>query len=106
MLTGSETETKTSCLIEKAVIAISSGRLPYTSNLRVWGGRGSGKPCDLCAQPVDSSESEIELDGADGGARFHVRCHSAWLHACLLWTDANRLRRANLTTWTKEPEPA
>ena len=50
--------------------------------LRMWGGKGSGKPCDFCRVLVGTAdveyEVEAELDGASVMLRFHPRCHDAW----------------------------
>ena len=50
--------------------------------LRMWGGKGSGLPCDFCRVLVgpDDVEYEVEaqLDGATVILRFHRRCHDAW----------------------------
>jgi hypothetical protein len=50
--------------------------------IRMWGGKGSGLPCDFCRVIVgpDDVEYEVEaqLDGAVVMLRFHYRCHYAW----------------------------
>jgi hypothetical protein len=50
--------------------------------LRMWGGKGSGLPCDFCrvlVAPADVEyEVEAQLDGATVILRFHRRCHDAW----------------------------
>jgi hypothetical protein len=50
--------------------------------IRMWGGKGSGLPCDFCRVLVgpDDVEYEVEaqLDGAVLMLRFHYRCHYAW----------------------------
>lgn len=50
--------------------------------VRMWGGKGSGLPCDFCRVLVgpDDVEYEVEahLDGAVVMLRFHYRCHYAW----------------------------
>jgi hypothetical protein len=49
---------------------------------RVWGGKGSGAPCDFCRVLVSPSdveyELEAELDGEPLTLHFHPRCHEAW----------------------------
>jgi hypothetical protein len=50
--------------------------------IRLWGGKGSGVPCDFCRVLVSSTEVEYEveaqLDGAPVTLHFHPRCHDAW----------------------------
>jgi hypothetical protein len=50
--------------------------------IRMWGGKGSGLPCDFCrvlVSPEDVEyEVEAQLDGATVMLRFHYRCHYAW----------------------------
>jgi hypothetical protein len=50
--------------------------------IRMWGGKGSGLPCDFCRVLVGPEDVEYEvearLDGAILMLRFHYRCHYAW----------------------------
>src|SRR5712671_1758277 len=50
--------------------------------IRMWGGKGSGLPCDFCRVLVGPEDVEYEveaqLDGATLMLRFHYRCHYAW----------------------------
>ena len=50
--------------------------------IRMWGGKGSGLPCDFCRVLVGPEDVEYEveaqLDGATVMLRFHYRCHYAW----------------------------
>jgi hypothetical protein len=70
-----------------------SGREPRQSKLnvaalrravpiRMWGGKGSGVPCDFCRVQVgpDDVEYEVEakLDDFTVMLHFHPRCHDAW----------------------------
>jgi hypothetical protein len=76
-------------LLARAERAIEDRQLPTGVASRVWGGRGSGLPCSLCGQPIDSNDVEIELDGvaAPAGVRFHSRCHLLWQQACKRMSD-------------------
>ena len=51
--------------------------------VRMWGGNGSGMPCDFCRVLVSASDVEYEveaqLDGATIILHFHPRCHDAWV---------------------------
>jgi hypothetical protein len=50
--------------------------------IRMWGGKGSGLPCDFCRVVVspddDEYEVEAQFDGAVVMLRFHYSCHYAW----------------------------
>ena len=55
--------------------------------LKLWAGRGSGRPCTYCQQPISVGEVEYEVatqDGLQGSRdeaavlRFHLGCHDAW----------------------------
>jgi hypothetical protein len=50
--------------------------------VRMWGGKGSGMPCDFCRVLVGPEDVEYEveaqLDGATVMLRFHPKCHDAW----------------------------
>ncbi len=50
--------------------------------IRMWGGKGSGLPCDFCRVLVGPEDVEYEveaqLDGVTVMLRFHYRCHYAW----------------------------
>jgi len=50
--------------------------------VRMWGGKGSGLPCDFCrvlVGPADVEyEVEAQLDGATVMLHFHPRCHDSW----------------------------
>ena len=83
-LTTDRAKPDSATLLERAQRAIEDQHLPSGAAARVWGGRGSGSPCSLCGQLIDSSEVEIELDGVGtpGGVRFHSRCHLLWQQAC------------------------
>ena len=44
---------------------------------RVWAGRGSGKPRDLCGQVISRSQVEYEFKSGDGRTvRLHFGCAS------------------------------
>lgn len=56
--------------------------LRRATQIRMWGGKGSGVPCDFCrvlVGPEDVEyEVEAELDGTLVMLHFHPRCHDAW----------------------------
>jgi len=50
--------------------------------IRMWGGKGTGVPCDFCRVVVGPGDVEYEVEAEIDGARvllhFHPRCHDAW----------------------------
>jgi hypothetical protein len=66
--------------------AIQSGALPRDDPLHTWGGRGTGRPCDVCGRSILSTEIELELEFVAVGRplplhRMHPRCFIAWQQA-------------------------
>jgi len=59
---------------------IESGRLPKSLTASIWGGRGSGLPCAVCGDHIQSDRVEYEIDDPRGGEpfRFHPTCHTVW----------------------------
>ncbi|HUI59281.1 MAG TPA: hypothetical protein VLX90_03625 [Steroidobacteraceae bacterium] len=64
-----------------------SGRLTVAAlrraiPVKMWGGKGSGLPCDYCRVVVSDAEVEYEvearLDDELLMLHFHPRCHDAW----------------------------
>jgi hypothetical protein len=57
-----------------------SGLLPVSDPAQTWAGPGLGKPCALCDNAIDSSETEYELlfGSDDVTLRFHRGCHGVW----------------------------
>lgn len=55
------------------------GTLPADDPAKLWGGPGSGLPCDGCDIVISSSEPEHEVEMPDGRTRrFHVACSGLW----------------------------
>ena len=53
--------------------------LPTDEPVKLWGGLGSGLPCDGCDVAILSSEPEHEVEMANGRTlRFHVACNGLW----------------------------
>jgi hypothetical protein len=64
---------------------IAKGQLPHAAPIRFWGGFGTGLPCALCDQPIQSEEIEHEvrpIEAAVQALRFHRVCHYAWQLEC------------------------
>jgi hypothetical protein len=69
--------TRLAALIQAKLV---SGKLPYDSIPRVWGGPGNGESCDACERTITSWELIMEGIASDGGGgiQFHVRCFYLW----------------------------
>jgi hypothetical protein len=61
---------------------IAAGTLPAHSDdgaEKLWVGKGNGRPCDVCGDPITAAEREYEIDLASGSTlRFHGKCLAAW----------------------------
>ena len=59
---------------------LTTGKLPYNSIPRVWGGPGNGEACDACETIVTKDEFIMEGIASEGGGgvQFHVRCFYLW----------------------------
>ena len=80
---------------------LESGRLPYDSIPRVWGGPGNGESCDGCDSVIEKTEFVIEGISLSEGDKLrrpddhrrplqlHVRCFQLW--------DAERRRPLDQT---------
>jgi hypothetical protein len=75
-------------LEQRSAWKIESGELPLPGGGITRAGAGSGQACDLCAQEIEKSKIEYEVEWRKGAAvrvlRFHLACFQAWV--------ANRLR--------------
>jgi hypothetical protein len=55
------------------------GTLPADEPVKMWGGSGSGGPCDGCDLVIGSDESEHEMEMSNGRVlKFHVTCAALW----------------------------
>ena len=70
-------------LEQQAVDKIESGELPVPGSGITRAGAGSGLACDLCAQEIEKSKIEYEVEWCKGEAvrvlRFHLDCFQAWI---------------------------
>ena len=61
---------------------LSVATLRQATPLRMWGGKGSGMPCDFCRVVVGPHDIEYEVEADLHGSKlvlhFHPRCHDAW----------------------------
>ena len=72
-------------LIREIVRALlQSGDLPPLTGTVAWAGKGTGKMCCVCGEPVNGSEVEYE---PEDGKRLTPGCH---LPCFLVWQDESR----------------
>lgn len=69
--------------VRRAVQAkLESGALPRYGSVQLWGGAGTGLPCDACELPVEVNHAEItadlDSDEAQSTLRLHPHCFSIW----------------------------
>ena len=63
---------------------LTAGMLPRKPPQKVWGGRGTRRPCAACGEIISDAEVEIEIEmeaEAEVAARhlfFHPRCRVLW----------------------------
>lgn len=66
---------------------LSHGRAA-TDTTRLWAGRGTGQPCDLCGKVIPPEEVQYDLEVADRSSdanvstgrifSFHLGCYDTW----------------------------
>ncbi|HWX25991.1 MAG TPA: hypothetical protein VNZ53_00950 [Steroidobacteraceae bacterium] len=63
---------------------IAKGQLPREAFTRFWGAFGTGQPCSLCDERIQSDEIEydVPIEAVAQGLRFHRVCHYAWQLEC------------------------
>jgi hypothetical protein len=62
---------------------ILTGQLPCEEPDHLWAGRGDGKLCIACREPIDATEVESEVDLQTGATvRLHRACHVIWEEEC------------------------
>jgi len=80
--TGESRAGLTGDTVESRPARLNVAALRRAVSVRMWGGKGSGLPCDFCRVLVGPEDVEYEveakLDGATVMLRFHYRCHYAW----------------------------
>jgi hypothetical protein len=58
---------------------LAAGMLPDVRVEKVWAGKGTGRPCYGCDEPISPAEVEAEIDLAGAVAlRFHQSCLRFW----------------------------
>jgi hypothetical protein len=81
-MSGSAPADNPECVGEPRSARLNVAALRRAISVRMWGGKGSGLPCDFCRVLVNSDDVEYEveaqLDGAIVMLHFHPRCHDAW----------------------------
>ena len=81
-MNGSAPADETPSAAEPRSARLNVAALRRAVPVRMWGGKGSGAPCDFCRVRVGPEDIEYEveaqLEGATVMLRFHPRCHDAW----------------------------
>lgn len=58
---------------------IELGELPDpVERVRLWGGAGSRRPCQVCGEPIAASEVEYEMDIDRRTIVFCLPCYLLW----------------------------
>jgi hypothetical protein len=66
---------------------LKTGLLPRYRGQRVFGGRGEGRPCSCCDEPIAAADVQYDLDQRDlleGGVEqvrnlvMHLHCYRLW----------------------------
>jgi hypothetical protein len=75
-------EQRVSSAVEARPARLNVTALRRAVPIRMWGGKGSGLPCDFCRVLIGPEDVEYEveaqIDGVTVMLRFHYRCHYAW----------------------------
>lgn len=64
--------------------ALNEGLIPRERPNSLWGGHGTGDTCPVCAQAIDATEMELEVEFAEDCAHgvrdfhLHLPCFAAW----------------------------
>ncbi len=62
---------------------IRTGQLPCDEAEATWAGRGDGKLCAACREPVARAAVEFEVELSSGVVvRLHRACHVIWQEEC------------------------
>jgi hypothetical protein len=56
---------------------LGRGLLPHDEPARSWVGKGSGRACDGCGEPISPADMETEVD-LERTYRFHENCLNVW----------------------------
>jgi hypothetical protein len=72
-------ETQDTMLREQVRALLRDCCLPREPPAQMWGGSGSGEPCDVCGHPIHDAEYElIFVRPVDSTVRLHRPCYEAW----------------------------
>jgi hypothetical protein len=64
---------------------LATGALPPANGTRSWAGRGTGRTCRVCNEPIAPDQIEHEIEAPDS-----VLVHQACL---IIWRDESRVTR-------------
>jgi hypothetical protein len=64
---------------------IEGGALRVAICTHLYAGAGTGRPWDLCREPIKREHVEYEVRDPEGANPlfFHLRCHQAWQRECI-----------------------
>jgi hypothetical protein len=57
--------------------ALADGALPPLDGTRTWAGRGTGRACRVCGQPIEADQVEHEILEPES-ALVHRACLAIW----------------------------
>ena len=57
--------------------ALASGALPPVNGTRSWAGRGTGRACRICQEPIGPGQIEHEVEAPDS-VPVHQTCLLLW----------------------------
>jgi hypothetical protein len=62
---------------------ITTGELPCNDQVALWAGKGDGKRCAACTEPIGVRDVEYEVPLKSGKTiLLHQPCHTIWLQEC------------------------
>ena len=64
---------------------IEDGRLPCNPPTHIWGGQGTGVPCEVCGERIAPGEIEYEVQliaDRPPTCHLHLHCYEVWLAEC------------------------
>jgi hypothetical protein len=77
--------------------------LPDVRVDKFWAGKGTGRPCYGCDEPISPAEVEAEIDLAGAVAlRFHQSCLRIRQSCLRIWQSCLRIWQSCLRIWQEE----
>ena len=70
-------------IVARALRQVRNGKLPCSTPRKEYGGPGENTPCDICGEPIQRRETEIEAIYPEFGTlHLHAMCMNALREAC------------------------